>query len=97
MFYTFSQSNPGGRYDDSMPMYLIIQSTSAEQANERAESLGVYFDGTVIGRDCECCNDRWYRVDDFDGKKNPMVYGELAVDDGNRVKIYYFTPLEKLL
>lgn len=98
MFYTFSQSNPGGRYDDSMPMYVIIQASSSEQANKRAESVGVYFDGIEQGRDCECCNDRWGRVDDYEGKENPEIYGE-DVREGNRTdyKIYYFTPLEKLL
>ena len=97
MFYTFCQSNPGGRYDETMPMYVIIQAVSAEDANKKAESVGVYFDGIAQGIDCSCCNDRWYRVEESDGTDTAQVYEQDAIDDGEKTKIYYFTPLEKAM
>jgi hypothetical protein len=60
-FYEFSQSNPGGSYDESMPSTFYIQADSCESADAIAEQHGVYFDGVAAGIDCECCNDRWYR------------------------------------
>jgi hypothetical protein len=64
-FYKFDQSNPGGEYDDSMPYTLFVQADSEDSANAIAEQHGVYFDGITKGLDCECCNDRWYRTDDW--------------------------------
>jgi hypothetical protein len=69
-FYTFYQSNPGGYFinDDKICEYVIIHAPSAKEANDIAEDLGIYFDGIRKKIDCECCNDRWYRVDERDGK-----------------------------
>lgn len=72
MFYHFSQNNSGGEYLNVFGEHhhVVVQAESAEQANEIFESLGedFYFDGVEKEMDCECCGDRWYRVEDCDGK-----------------------------
>lgn len=58
-FYEFNQNNSGGRfyYSDDLGENVIVEAASADEANSRAESLGIYFDG--FG-DCPCCGRRWY-------------------------------------
>jgi hypothetical protein len=70
-FYTFSQSNPGGYFikNDKISEYVIIQAESAKEANDIAEDIGIYFDGIRKKIDCSCCNDRWYRVTEWNGKE----------------------------
>jgi hypothetical protein len=78
MFYDFRQNNSGGGFDfnaeDGISVHVIIEADGAEDANERAESLGLYFDGVDDGPDCPCCGDRWYpawgKGDDV-----PSMYG----------------------
>ena len=57
-FYKFTQNNSGGSFsvDKNLCHRLFIQAFSYEEARDKAESLGVYFDG--VG-DCSCCGDRW--------------------------------------
>ena len=77
-FFTFNQNNPGGIFveDEYVAPRVIIEAESAEEANTKAEEIGIYFDGVYDDRDCDCCGDRWGRVNDSDGKPGPMVYGE---------------------
>lgn len=69
-YYYFNQNNSGGHFhlDDSMvgAHTAVIQANSAEEANEKAEWLGIYFRGVEDGRDCSCCGDRWYKTDEQD-------------------------------
>lgn len=69
-YYYFNQNNSGGHFhlDDSMvgAHTVVIQANSAEEANEKAEWLGIYFRGVEDGRDCSCCGDRWYKTDEQD-------------------------------
>ena len=76
-FFTFHQNNSGGRFDegDGVAPHVIIEAMSAKEANEKAKSLGIYFDGVDEGIDCPCCGDRWDSVDDRDGTPEPRVYG----------------------
>ena len=78
MFYTFSQTNSGGIFEvdnhRGISQFVIIEADSADQANERAETIGLYFDGCDIGYDCDCCGDRWYRAS-YEGSEDPEVYG----------------------
>lgn len=78
MFYTFSQNNSGGVFSvdhaRGISQFVIIEADSANQANERAETIGLYFDGCDIGYDCDCCGDRWYRAS-YEGSERPEVYG----------------------
>ena len=60
-FYEYNQNNSGGHFDvdDKVCHRLFIEAESKEQANDKAEELGVYFDGVEKGMDCDCCGDRW--------------------------------------
>lgn len=79
MFYTFSQNNSGGDFnvdhDRGISQFVIIEADNPDKANERAEEIGLYFDGCDIGYDCDCCGDRWYRVSGYQGSEDPEVYG----------------------
>ena len=79
-FFTFNQNNSGGRftYDESSGIseYVIIEAKNADQANDRAESIGLYFDGCSEEMDCPCCGDRWSRVWEGEGDDFPSLYGE---------------------
>jgi hypothetical protein len=93
-FYNFHQSNPGGYTDEKMPAELYIQATSPEVANSIAETLGVYFDGQQSGVDCECCNDRWYRADEWSSVEESLL--PKATEEG-RIVVHYATELTKAL
>jgi len=78
MWYHFSQNNSGGSFDDDDDVCenVIIQATDARHANQRAEDIGIYFNGCSNGMDCSCCGDRWSEQwDDDDGEEFPHVYG----------------------
>ena len=76
MFYHFAQNNSGGSFqsDDQVCAHMIIEARHAAEANERAEGLGIYFNGVEDGLDCPCCGDRWYRVWGQGGDE-PLIYG----------------------
>src|SRR5690606_15564338 len=59
---------------DKVTLNVIIEADSAHEANERAEAVGLYFDGCDAGIDCHCCGDRWHRVDNDDADDEPMDY-----------------------
>lgn len=65
-FFEFSQNNSGGSFN-GFARSVFIQARNADEANERAEEVGLYFDGCESGIDCDCCGDRWSRVYDDDG------------------------------
>ena len=79
-FYSFNQNNSGGSFSKSesegISEWVIIEALNAEKANEKAESIGLYFNGCDDGRDCSCCGDRWHTVDESDGEEVPSIYGE---------------------
>ena len=63
-FYEFHQNNTGGEWDKILGYTVIIEAETPEKANEKAEEIGIYFDGVDNDIDCECCGDRWCRVED---------------------------------
>ncbi|MEU7243398.1 DUF7296 family protein [Streptomyces sparsogenes] len=78
MFFTFTQNNSYGAFDfdeaRGITEYVIVEADTADEANERAEGIGLYFDG--VG-DCPCCGDRWYaQRRDEDGDSTPSIYDE---------------------
>ncbi len=93
-FYVFHQNNSGGSYEinDNVSCEVIIEATSGDDANRRAENIGIYFDGCNDGIDCECCGDRWYETDDDEGTDTPRIYGESVLEYepfvGKRNKVY---------
>ena len=80
MFFTYHQNNSDGYFDydkkKGITVWVIIEAKNAEQANKRAEQIGLYFDGVGVG-DCPCCGDKWYSAySDDDGTNKPEIYGE---------------------
>ena len=75
-FYEFLQNNSGGSFDhdrDAGIGYRVwIEANNADQANDLAEGIGLYFDGCDTGMDCDCCGDRWYPQWD-DGEEYPAI------------------------
>ena len=66
--YLFDQNNSFGRFtiNDSLCPKVYITAKNAEEANKKAESIGIYFDGVSDDIDCPCCGDRWYPVNECD-------------------------------
>ncbi len=102
MFYEFCQNNSGGGFDfdedSGITHHVIIEAASAEEANLRAERIGLYWNGCEDGLDCSCCGDRWYpQFTDDKGSEVPEVYGQPmnALDlrkwmpDGKEVAVHY--------
>ncbi|MCI4129405.1 DUF7296 family protein [Bacillus haynesii] len=60
-FYNYDQNNSGGYFEvnEKVCHRLFIEADSREEADDIAESLGVYWDGIEKGLDCPCCGDRW--------------------------------------
>lgn len=80
-WYEFSQHNTGGSFDHDpergIGYSVWVEAESYEEANERAESIGLYFDGCDAGIDCDCCGDRWYRKGSYSsGDPVPTRYGK---------------------
>jgi hypothetical protein len=79
MFYTFGQNNSGGSfvfdYSRGITHFVIIEADSESEAMERAERIGLYFNGCSNGIDCSCCGDRWYSPDG--PTTEPSIYGEV--------------------
>lgn len=92
LFYEFTQNNSGGVFDisDTLAHYVIIEAYSADQANQIAESLGIYFNGCDDDTDCPCCGDRWYSTDSRCGTKEPMIYNKKVEE-----LECFFTPVGK--
>lgn len=58
-WFCFEQNNSGGVFDKHMGYAIYVEAATSAEANARAESFGVYFDGVRNGSDCPCCGDRW--------------------------------------
>lgn len=84
-FYTFEQNNSGGifHYDEraGISVFVIVEAKSADEANARAEKIGLYWNGCASGHDCDCCGDRWYIAYGYDGKKIPEVFGKNVLNE----------------
>ena len=81
MFYTFNQNNSGGAFDydtnRGISHYVIVEADSVEDAVDRAETIGLYFDDSG---DCSCCGDRWsdYLSEEYDADELPSIYGTVV-------------------
>jgi len=76
-FYTFNQNNSGGTWftDEKrgIGICVIIEAQNSQEANFKAEQIGLYFNGY---RDCSCCGRRWSEVDEGSACDFPTLYGE---------------------
>jgi hypothetical protein len=79
VFFHFSQNNSGGSFDydgtRGISVNVIIEAADVDEANFRAEQIGLYFDGVDEGNDCGCCGDRWYEAWGT-GDETPSIYGK---------------------
>lgn len=82
MFYTYRQNNSGGSFKITKKIkhYVIIEADSAKEADEKAESIGLYFDGVKKDIDCPCCGDRWHEAYSLgvgiEGTEKPEIWGQ---------------------
>lgn len=81
-FFEFRQNNSGGSFvfdkDAGISVHVWVQAIDAEDANRRAERIGLYFDGAS---DCSCCGDRWYsQWRDDQGEEDPDFEAETKSD-----------------
>lgn len=88
MFFQYHQNNSGGSFivNDEVTYDVIIEAASAAEADSKAETIGIYFDGVDKSIDCDCCGDRWY-----------SQHGWMGADRGDEVPSHYGTPLEEAL
>lgn len=65
-FFEYSQNNSGGGFDHDpvagIGYKVVVEADSDEQADAKAEEIGIYFNGCDAGIDCPCCGDRWSRA-----------------------------------
>lgn len=82
-FYRYRQNNSGGIWTEPA-INVIVEAGSADEANDRAETLGVYFGGAG---DCSCCGNRWSTAWENESTEEPCVYtpGDLQECSGSRV------------
>lgn len=78
MFYHYNQNNSGGHFilneETGITNHVIVEADTPAKADERAEEIGVYFDGCEDGQDCPCCGDRWCTASDWNSDETPKVY-----------------------
>ncbi len=78
MFKLFTQNNSGGHFNHDprrgIGPYVIVEGTDEEDCVQRAEDIGLYWNGVDEGSDCECCGDRWDTYGEVSDE--PQVYGE---------------------
>lgn len=80
-WYEYSQNNSGGSFvhdsGSGIGYAVWVQARNAAEADSRAKSIGLYFDGVEDGSDCSCCGDRWSSKDwgwDEGQTEEPTVY-----------------------
>jgi hypothetical protein len=75
-FFEYNQNNSGGGFDvdhaAGLSHIVIIEADSADEANRKAEDIGLYFNGWG---DCSTCGNRWYEASDYDADDVPSHYG----------------------
>ena len=85
-FFIFDQNNSYGVFDvnSKVSYHVIVEADTASDANDKAESIGIYFDGDddddADGADCPCCGPRWYMAYG-EGKELPMHYSTVITND----------------
>ena len=101
-FYHLTQNNSGGGFDfdeaAGITHHVVIEADSADEAAERAEAIGCYWNGVESGADCPCCGDRWYEPSGYDAREFPHIYSEPLgiaqrgfgwMKDGREIAVHY--------
>jgi hypothetical protein len=92
-YYEFNQNNSGGDFeiDGDVSLYVWIEADTAREANDKAEQVGIYFDGVNNNKDCGCCGDRWLPAVESEAEEFPRIsnHGSRWVGDGESHTIIY--------
>jgi hypothetical protein len=82
--YGFRQNNSGGYFTKPAETIIVVDAKSEDHALEVAQKAGLYLHGVQLGRDCDCCGDRWYDMPwAFDTVADAKAYAEKAQYDDN--------------
>ena len=85
MFYTFYQNDTDGKFliDENVAEFVIIEANSADEANEKAKLVGIFF---------SVDSDTWEMAEKWDAESDPMVFDEYPTElnskDFNTI-VYY--------
>ncbi|PAD70548.1 hypothetical protein CHH83_01735 [Bacillus sp. 7586-K] len=77
-FFTYMQNNSFGTFDvnENVCETVIVEAENYQNANDKAEEIGIYFNGCLSGIDCHCCGDRWEEQEEWDeGYDVPSIHG----------------------
>lgn len=79
MFFIYNQNNSGGSFvtNKNLCHRVCIEANNEKKAEEKAEELGIYFNGVDEGIDCPCCGDRWHIAEE---EVFPIRYGDLVFE-----------------
>lgn len=90
-WFHYRQNNSGGGYDIDADAGIAesvwIEARDAEEADYRAQRIGIYFNGCDKGLDCRRCGDRWYEASSYDSGDAPNMqcsgsyFGDRGRDD----------------
>jgi hypothetical protein len=100
-FFHYSQNNNNSSFDydetRGITHHVVIEAASPDEADSRAEQIGLYWNGCDDGRDCDCCGDRWYQTHG-DGDVVPAIYDEPItattdvsrwMDEGREIAVHH--------
>jgi hypothetical protein len=63
-WFEFNQNNSGGSLKEDADLgigpLVWIEAADADDANKKAQHIGIYFNGVSEEIDCACCGDRWH-------------------------------------
>lgn len=81
-WFRWNQNNSGGSFDfdDKLTRRLFIEADTYEEAEHKAFTMGVYYDGCKKGIDCKCCGDRWYEGKQIE-PENYEYYGVKTIEE----------------
>lgn len=96
MFFLYLQNNSGGGFDrtDDLDAMVFVEALTPEEADKKAQTLGIYFDGVRKGLDCECCGDRWDCAGE--GEDQPLIWGDAVQADPAGTAIVHYADSRKI-
>jgi hypothetical protein len=90
--YGFRQNNSGGFFTEPAETIIVVSAKSEDHALEVAQKAGLYLHGVQLGRDCECCGDRWNNyASEFETVAEAKAYAEEAQYNKDVVPAYLVT------
>lgn len=85
-WFEYSQNNSGGSFvhdpQRGIGCRVWVEAADAEEADYKAQRIGLYFDGVHNGPDCHCCGDRWSAKSEYNwsskGQEEPPTIEDMA-------------------